>query len=152
MSVRVASTQEAFQVGGKFNPQQYQMVLAAQVPSRTPREFQQMVRDDLQRTLRNKPYRIFTAQDAAEALEIMENQAIDLVISDSRMPDMDGPTLLTKVRQRMPELKVIFVSGYAEENVRQDIADNQSVEFLPKPYSLDQINSKVKEVLGKIED
>jgi len=42
---------EAFQVGGKFNPQQYQMVLAAQVPSRTPREFQQMVRDDLQRTL-----------------------------------------------------------------------------------------------------
>jgi len=42
---------EAFQVGGKFNPQQYQMVLAAQVPSRTPREFQQLVRDDLQRTL-----------------------------------------------------------------------------------------------------
>lgn len=42
---------EAFQVGGKFNPQQYQMVLAAQVPSRTPREFEQMIRDDLQRTL-----------------------------------------------------------------------------------------------------
>jgi two-component system cell cycle sensor histidine kinase/response regulator CckA len=38
---------------------------------------------------------------------------------------------------------VIFVSGYAEESVRQDIADDQSVEFLPKPYSLDQINSKV---------
>jgi two-component system, cell cycle sensor histidine kinase and response regulator CckA len=64
---------------------------------------------------------------------------------------MDGPTLLTKVRERMPELKVIFVSGYAEENVRQDIADNQSVEFLPKPYSLDQINTKVKDVLGKVE-
>ena len=53
------------------------------------------------------------------------------------------------VFSRLPNLKVIFVSDYAEENVRQDIADNRSVEFLPKPYSLDQINSKVKEVLGK---
>jgi two-component system cell cycle sensor histidine kinase/response regulator CckA len=43
---------------------------------------------------------------------------------------------------------VIFVSGYAEESVRKDIADDRSVEFLAKPYSLDQINSKVKEVLG----
>ena len=77
---------------------------------------------------------------------------IDLMISDVVMPEMDGPTLLTRVRERMPNLKVIFVSGYAEENVRQDIADNKSVEFLPKPYSLDQINSKVKDVLGKIDE
>jgi two-component system cell cycle sensor histidine kinase/response regulator CckA len=64
------------------------------------------------------------------------------------MPEMDGPALLQKVRQRVPGLKVIFVSGYAEESVRQDIADDHSVEFLPKPYSLDQINGKVKEVLA----
>jgi two-component system cell cycle sensor histidine kinase/response regulator CckA len=43
------------------------------------------------------------------------------------------------------------VSGYAEESVRRDIEDDQSVEFLPKPYSLDQINSKVKEVLQKLD-
>ena len=46
------------------------------------------------------------------------------------MPEMDGPALLIKVRERLPDLKVIFVSGYAEESVRQDIADDQSVEFL----------------------
>ena len=74
---------------------------------------------------------------------------IDLMVSDVVMPEMDGPALLIKVRERLPNLKVIFVSGYAEESVRQDIADDQSVEFLAKPYSLDQINSKVKEVLGK---
>ena len=75
----------------------------------------------------------------------------------AEMENGDGPgfrrtlqALLTKVREHMPDLKVIFVSGYAEENVRQDIADNQSVEFLPKPYSLDQINTKVKDVLGKV--
>lgn len=106
------------------------------------------------RALRTTGYEVFEAESGEVALEILEdeNYQIDLMISDVVMPEMDGPTLLTKVRERMPDLKVIFVSGYAEENVRQDIADNQSVEFLPKPYSLDQINSKVKDVLGKISD
>jgi two-component system cell cycle sensor histidine kinase/response regulator CckA len=61
---------------------------------------------------------------------------------------MDGPALLKRVRETHADIKVIFVSGYAEESVRKDIEDDQSVEFLPKPYSLDQINSKVKEVLS----
>ncbi len=105
------------------------------------------------RALRTTGYEVFEADSGDEALDVLEelDYKIDLMISDVVMPEMDGPTLLTKVRQHMPDLKVIFVSGYAEENVRQDIADNQSVEFLPKPYSLDQINSKVKDVLGKIE-
>ena len=106
------------------------------------------------RALRATGYEVFEADGGEEALDVLDelDYKIDLMISDVVMPEMDGPTLLTKVRQRMPELKVIFVSGYAEENVRQDIADNQSVEFLPKPYSLDQINSKVKDVLGKIDN
>jgi two-component system cell cycle sensor histidine kinase/response regulator CckA len=105
------------------------------------------------RALRTTGYEVFEADSGDEALDVLEelDYKIDLMISDVVMPEMDGPTLLTKVRERMPELKVIFVSGYAEENVRQDIADNQSVEFLPKPYSLDQINTKVKDVLGKVE-
>jgi len=67
------------------------------------------------------------------------------------MPEMvDGPTMLKSIRHKMPDLKIIFVSGYAEESVRRDIEDDQSVDFLPKPYSLDQINSKVKEVLSRV--
>ncbi len=62
---------------------------------------------------------------------------------------MDGPTMLKVIRDKMPDLRIIFVSGYAEESVRRDIEDDQSVDFLPKPYSLDQINSKVKEVLSR---
>jgi two-component system cell cycle sensor histidine kinase/response regulator CckA len=72
---------------------------------------------------------------------------LDLLISDVVMPEMDGPALLKEVRKRFPDLKVIFVSGYAEESVRKDLEDDRSVEFLPKPYSLAEINSKVKEVL-----
>jgi two-component system cell cycle sensor histidine kinase/response regulator CckA len=103
------------------------------------------------RALRATGYEVFEADSGEQALEVLDDvdDNIDLMISDVVMPEMDGPALLTRVRQRLPGLKVIFVSGYAEENVRQDIADDQSVEFLPKPYSLDQINSKVKDVLGK---
>jgi two-component system cell cycle sensor histidine kinase/response regulator CckA len=105
------------------------------------------------RALTATGYEVLEADSGEEALEVLEDidYQIDLMVSDVVMPEMDGPTLLVKVRERRPDLKVIFVSGYAEESVRQDIADDQSVEFLPKPYSLDQINSKVKEVLGKVE-
>ena len=103
------------------------------------------------RALRATGYEVFEAESGEDALDVLEfvGGKIDLMVSDVVMPEMDGPALLLKVREKLPDLKVIFVSGYAEENVRQDIADDQSVEFLAKPYSLDQINSKVKEVLGK---
>jgi two-component system cell cycle sensor histidine kinase/response regulator CckA len=117
-------------------------------------EDEDFVRSFSARALRATGYEVFEAESGEQALEVLdeEDDRIDLMISDVVMPEMDGPALLTKVRERLPGLKVIFVSGYAEENVRQDIADDRSVEFLAKPYSLDQINSKVKEVLGKRED
>jgi len=109
------------------------------------------VRSFSARALRTTGYEVFEADSGEQALEVLDDIGgqIDLMVSDVVMPEMDGPALLIQVRKKLPNLKVIFVSGYAEENVRQDIADDQSVEFLAKPYSLDQINSKVKEVLGK---
>ena len=114
-------------------------------------EDEDSVRSFSARALRTTGYEVFEADSGEAALEVLDDIGgqIDLMVSDVVMPEMDGPALLIKVRERLPNLKVIFVSGYAEENVRQDIADDQSVEFLAKPYSLDQINSKVKEVLGK---
>ncbi|WP_108396448.1 cell cycle histidine kinase CckA [Devosia submarina] len=115
-------------------------------------EDEESVRAFSARALRATGYEVFEADGGEEALEVLEDLdfKIDLMISDVVMPEMDGPTLLRHVRESMPNLKVIFVSGYAEESVRRDIEDDQSVEFLPKPYSLDQINSKVKEVLQKL--
>src|SRR5690606_4767348 len=100
-------------------------------------EDEDSVRQFSARALRTTGYEVFEADSGEQALEVLddENNRIDLMISDVVMPEMDGPALLTKVRERLPDLKVIFVSGYAEESVRQDIADDQSVEFLPKPYT-----------------
>jgi len=113
-------------------------------------EDEESVRAFSARALQTTGYEVFEAGSGEEALEVLDeiDNDVDLIISDVVMPEMDGPTLLVKVRERIPDVKVIFVSGYAEESVRRDIADDRSVEFLPKPYSLDQINTKVKEVLG----
>jgi two-component system cell cycle sensor histidine kinase/response regulator CckA len=115
-------------------------------------EDEESVRAFSARALRATGYEVFEADGGEEALEVLEDIEfkIDLMISDVVMPEMDGPSLLKHVRKQMPDLKVIFVSGYAEESVRRDIEDDQSVDFLPKPYSLDQINSKVKEVLQRL--
>jgi two-component system cell cycle sensor histidine kinase/response regulator CckA len=115
-------------------------------------EDEESVRAFSAQALRATGYEVFEADGGEEALEVLEDLdfKIDLMISDVVMPEMDGPSLLKHVRETMPNLKVIFVSGYAEESVRRDIEDDQSVEFLPKPYSLDQINTKVKEVLQKV--
>ena len=114
-------------------------------------EDEESVRAFSARALKVTGYEVFEADSGEEALEVLDEieNRVDLIISDVVMPEMDGPALLKKVRLRLPHVKVIFVSGYAEESVRKDIEDDQSVEFLAKPYSLDQINSKVKEVLGK---
>jgi two-component system cell cycle sensor histidine kinase/response regulator CckA len=113
-------------------------------------EDEESVRAFSVRALKTTGYDVYEAESGEEALEVLDRieNKIDLLISDVVMPEMDGPALLIKVRERLPDLKVIFVSGYAEESVRKDIADDRSVEFLAKPYSLDQINSKVKEVLS----
>ncbi len=107
------------------------------------------------RALASAGYVVHEADSGVEALEVLEeiDGEIELLISDVVMPEMDGPTLLSEMRQRYPDIKVIFVSGYAEENVRKGLEDDVSVEFLPKPFSLKQLAAKVKSVLeGEVGD
>ncbi len=116
-------------------------------------EDEESVRAFSARALRTTGYEVFEADCGEEALEVLDqlDNKIDLMISDVVMPEMDGPALLVEARKRLPDLRVIFVSGYAEESVRNNLADDRSVEFLAKPYSLSQINTKVKDVLGGVE-
>ena len=60
------------------------------------------------------------------------------------MPEMDGPTLVQHVRILSPELKVIFISGYAEDAFRQQVDQNETIIFLPKPFSLQALATVVK--------
>ena len=73
---------------------------------------------------------------------------IELVVSDVVMPEMDGPTLLGELRQRNPNTKVVFVSGYAEEAFRKNLPEGEDFHFLPKPFTMKQLVETVKAAMG----
>jgi len=101
------------------------------------------------RGLRSRGYSVIEASNGVEALEALEekNGAVDLVVSDVVMPEMDGPTLLKAMRGRNPDLKIIFVSGYAEDAFEKSLPENQQFAFLPKPFTLSQLVAAVKETM-----
>jgi two-component system cell cycle sensor histidine kinase/response regulator CckA len=101
------------------------------------------------RALRNKGYQVMEARSGEAALELLSDTEVrvDLLVSDVVMPQMDGPTLIRKIRPLRPHLKVIFISGYTEDRFRQHLEGGEHVDFLPKPFSLKQLAGKVKEVL-----
>jgi two-component system cell cycle sensor histidine kinase/response regulator CckA len=107
------------------------------------------------RALRNKGYTVLEARSGEEALVVLDKEGgdkIDLTVTDVVMPQMDGPTLYKHIRERWPNMKVIFVSGYTEDRLREQFTSGETIFFLAKPFTLKQLASKVKEVLGEGQD
>ncbi|WP_417680449.1 cell cycle histidine kinase CckA [Roseibium sp.] len=113
-------------------------------------EDEEAVRAFAARALASRGYTVHEASSGTEALEVMEETdgEIDLVVSDVVMPEMDGPTLLVELRKTRPDLKIIFVSGYAEDAFEENLPENEKFFFLPKPFTLKQLATTVKEVLS----
>ncbi|MEA2949311.1 MAG: two-component system, cell cycle sensor histidine kinase and response regulator CckA, partial [Alphaproteobacteria bacterium] len=102
------------------------------------------------RGLKSRGYTVIEAGNGVEALEELSKQGgeVDLVVSDVVMPEMDGPTLLIELRKLNPDIKIIFVSGYAEEAFEKSLPDPNQFEFLPKPFTLKQLVAKVKDTMA----
>ncbi len=102
------------------------------------------------KTLRKRGYTVVEAEDGEIAYEILEagEEKFDLMISDVVMPGMDGPTLLKKGRDLLGGAAIVFISGYAEEEFSELLAEEPDVTFLPKPFTLIQLAEKVKSVLA----
>jgi two-component system cell cycle sensor histidine kinase/response regulator CckA len=103
------------------------------------------------RALKMRGYDVHEAASGIEALEVMEelDGQIELVVSDVVMPEMDGPTLLREMRKTRPELKFIFVSGYAEDAFAKNLPDGEKFGFLAKPFSLRELAVAVKNMLNE---
>ena len=103
------------------------------------------------RGLASRGYTVLEAGNGIEAIEVLErsDDQVDLVVSDVVMPEMDGPTLLRELRRRNPTLKIIFVSGYAEEAFQKHLpTEGEQFTFLAKPFTLKQLVNAVKETLA----
>jgi two-component system, cell cycle sensor histidine kinase and response regulator CckA len=112
-------------------------------------EDEDAVRAFASRALSTRGYNVVEAENGEIALDRVEELEgkIDLMVSDVVMPNMDGPTMAKAVREKYPNIKVIFISGYTEDAFEDELDRPEDFVFLPKPFSLKQLASKVKEVL-----
>ena len=103
------------------------------------------------RALQNIGYRVIEADSGENALAQIEadpNLVFDLIITDVVMPNMDGPSLVDAVRAKQPAQRVLYISGYTEDKVREQVGtQDEQTYFLSKPFSLKQLAGRVKEVI-----
>jgi two-component system cell cycle sensor histidine kinase/response regulator CckA len=113
-------------------------------------EDEEAVRSFAARALRMRGYTVMDASSGEAALDIVRSHqgTIDLLVTDVVMPNMDGPTLVRAAKRLRPEMRIIFMSGYAEEAFRKSEDRDENMHFLPKPFGLKQFVAKVKEVLS----
>ncbi len=151
----VAAAQPAEARGGAEAP-----AAAAQKPAESARDLsgsatvllvedEDAVRMGGMRALTSRGYTVREASSGVEALEVFHELEgkVDIVVSDVVMPEMDGPTLLGELRKIQPDIKFVFVSGYAEDAFAKNLPEDAKFGFLPKPFSLKQLATVVKEML-----
>jgi two-component system cell cycle sensor histidine kinase/response regulator CckA len=111
-------------------------------------EDEDMVRAVAERSLTRAGYDVTAWTDGEEGLaDFQAGSRYDLIVSDVVMPGMDGPAMVRGIREIDANIPVLFMSGYAEEQLRKDI-DVPNMHFIPKPFSVKEISAKVGSVMG----
>ena len=101
------------------------------------------------RVLEGAGYRVLAAASPAEALRLAQEPGapLDALVTDVIMPDMNGVVLAERVRQLHPKVRCLFMSGYAEEVISRQGTIDPAVQFLPKPFTLQELKRKLRETL-----
>jgi CheY-like chemotaxis protein len=112
-------------------------------------EDEPVLRTMVARMLAYLGYAVTTAVDAQQALDLFKhnNECFDMLITDVIMPKMDGKKLYCLLKKQKRDLRVIYVSGYAEEVLRQHGIRPAHMPLLKKPFSLEKISYKIKQAL-----
>ncbi len=107
------------------------------------------------RALRNKGYEVLEADCGENAIEVFCNYkgSVEVIISDVVMPGMNGPSMVDEMEKKYPDkmkdVQVIFISGYAEDAFIDSYGTDREFNFLPKPFTLKQLASKIKQVTSQ---
>ncbi|HKI73412.1 MAG TPA: ATP-binding protein, partial [Pseudomonadales bacterium] len=100
------------------------------------------------RQLERRGYSVITASSAKDALRVCDaNRNIDVLLTDVVMPGSSGPELATQLLERLPNLKVVYMSGFTEDTIVGKGILNPDITFLQKPFTSEQLSVKIREVL-----
>jgi CheY-like chemotaxis protein len=95
-------------------------------------------------------YRVLKARDAAEAMNLFRRyrKIVDMLLTDVVLPGRDGGVLANEMRADKTALKVVFISGYAENVVARQSCSGDKTLYLPKPFSAESLLEKIDQVLS----
>jgi two-component system cell cycle sensor histidine kinase/response regulator CckA len=112
---------------------------------------EQMVLKFVDLVLTRGGYRVLAALEANEAIELCQGGAepLDLALLDVVMPGTDGPQLYSRLREMYPGLRVLYISGFDDPEVRRRCGDHPLVEVLEKPFDSDQLLRRVRALLER---
>jgi len=106
----------------------------------------------LDRMLSRLGFHVVSAHNGIEAMKILDRMSIDLVISDLRMPEMDGWTLMQYSKKKNPDVPFVLITGYHSIHTQQKASKSSADGYLSKPFSLQQIKSILNHVMNKKDD
>ena len=103
----------------------------------------------LQETLTTAGYRALTAAGGPEAMTKLAAEQVDAVISDIKMPEWDGLTLLQRIKAEWPDLPVIMITAYADELIRTEAERSGADGLLDKPFRIDRLEEMLNDALKR---
>jgi two-component system response regulator HydG len=104
----------------------------------------------IQRNLASQGYQVFTASNVAEALRVLEGTEVDLVITDLKMPKVNGLDLVRHIRENLKDTEVMMITGYATVEGAVQAIKTGAEEYLAKPFTDEELHSAVNRVLEKL--
>jgi DNA-binding NtrC family response regulator len=104
----------------------------------------------LRRTLQSEGYRVFSAPDVPRAIDILRQTPFDLVITDYKMPKVSGMELVKHVRENFKDTEIVMITGYPSIDGAVGAVKAGAAEYLPKPFTDQELLSAVRVVLGKL--
>jgi two-component system cell cycle sensor histidine kinase/response regulator CckA len=107
------------------------------------------VRSSAARALRSRGYTVYEAENGRAALRVLDERPIDILVTDVVMPGMDGRRLFEAAHLRMPDLPVLFMSGYTDDEVVHRGVRAAELAFLEKPFRVHALAAKVRQVLDE---
>jgi response regulator RpfG family c-di-GMP phosphodiesterase len=106
----------------------------------------------VQRLFRNEPFRVLAASRAREALELLENESPQVVVTDQRMPEMSGVDLLSAVRERHPDVVRMMLTGYTEIDVAVEAINRGAIyRLITKPWNDEELKATIRQALEQHE-
>jgi len=106
------------------------------------------VRDFITRSLASAGHKVASVGDGQQALDALAREKFDVLVTDIVMPNVDGIALALKAVRLFPDLRIVMISGYAQERMRAHNLDTLVHRIIAKPFSLEEICGAVKDALA----